>query len=64
MKKSCYACGKSSLSKNEIGLTRKLLGRDTKMFYCIGCLAECLEVDAEFLVEKIKEFKEHGCDLF
>ena len=63
-KKNCYVCEKESLSKNEIGLTKKLLSKETKIFYCFDCLAEYLEVDTEFLLEKIEEFKAQGCDLF
>ena len=63
-KKSCYICGKEALGKNEIGLTRKLLDKDSKRFYCLGCLAEFLEIDVEFLLAKIEEFKEQGCKLF
>lgn len=63
-KKSCYVCGKGALSKNEVGLTKKFLDKNSKRFYCLGCLAEYLEVDTEFLLEKIKEFKSQGCTLF
>ena len=63
-KKACYVCGKEKLSKNEIGLTKKLLDKNAKRFYCLNCLAEYLEVDTEFLLEKIEEFKEQGCILF
>lgn len=63
-KKCCYICGKKALSKNEIGLTKKLIDKDSKHFYCLNCLAEDLEVDTEFLLAKIKEFKEQGCTLF
>jgi len=63
-KHSCYICGKEPLSKNEIGLTRKLLDKNPTRFYCLDCLAEYLEVDAEFLLAKIEEFKEQGCKLF
>lgn len=63
-KKNCYNCGKEALSKNEVGLTQKLLGRESKAFYCIDCLAEFLEVDTEFLLTKVEEFKEQGCTLF
>lgn len=63
-KQNCYVCGKENISKNEIGLTKKLLGRNSEKFYCLDCLAEYLEVDTEFLLVKIKEFKEHGCVLF
>jgi predicted nucleic-acid-binding Zn-ribbon protein len=63
-KKNCYACGKEALSKNEIGLTKKLLNRRPKHFYCVDCLAEYLEVDTEFLLAKVEDFKEQGCNLF
>ena len=62
--KICYVCGKENLSKNEIGLTKKLLSKNTKKYYCLDCLAEYLEVDTEFLIEKVEEFKAQGCDLF
>ena len=63
-KKSCCGCGKEALSKSEIGLTKKLLDENSKRFYCLDCLAEYLEVDAEILLAKVKEFKEHGCKFF
>jgi len=63
-KKSCYCCKKEALSKNEIALTKKLLDMDSKRLYCLDCLAEYLEVDTEFLLAKIEDFKEQGCDLF
>ncbi len=62
--KVCYVCGEENLSKNEVGLTKKLLGRNVKYFYCLDCLAEHLEVDPEFLLAKIEEFKDQGCTLF
>jgi len=62
--KKCYICEKEGLSKNEIGLTKKLLGRDSKRFFCLDCLAAYLEVDTEFLLAKIEEYKEQGCTLF
>ena len=62
--KNCSVCNKGSLSKNEVGLTRKLLDANSKRFYCLNCLAEYLEVDIEFLIAKVEEFKEQGCELF
>lgn len=62
--KTCYICGKEALSKNEIGLTKKLLAEDSKRFYCLDCLADYLEVDIEFLLARVEEFKEQGCKLF
>lgn len=61
---TCYVCGKTPLRKNEIGLSKKLIGSNTKNFYCIACLAEYLEVTEEELLDKIEEFKEEGCKLF
>lgn len=62
--KTCYVCGKDNLSKDEIGLTKKLIDKKTMNFYCIDCLAEYLEVTTEELLDKIEEFKEEGCTLF
>ena len=63
-KKNCSVCNKESLSKNEVGLNKKLLNKNSKRFHCLNCLAEYLEVDAEFLLAKVEEFKEQGCELF
>lgn len=62
--KKCYVCGKTPLTKNEIGLSKKLIGKNTEKFYCIDCLAEYLEVTTEELLAKIEEFKNEGCKLF
>ena len=62
--KKCYVCGKEPLTKDEIGLTKKLLDTKSKVFYCIPCLAEYLEVTEEELLAKIEEFKDEGCTLF
>lgn len=61
---SCYVCGKENLSKDEIGITKKLIDKKTKQFYCLPCLAEFLEVTTEELLDKIEEFKDEGCTLF
>lgn len=60
----CYICEKKNISKNEVGLTKKLMGKNSKHFYCISCLAEELEVTQEELLDKIEEFKDEGCKLF
>lgn len=62
--KKCFVCGKSPLSKDEIGLTRKILDKKATQFYCLTCLAECLEVTEEELLAKIEDFKNEGCTLF
>lgn len=62
--KKCYVCGKAPLTKNDIGLTKKLIDKKTDKFYCLACLAEYLEVTEEELLAKIEEFKAEGCTLF
>ena len=62
--KKCYVCDKSPLSKDEIGITKKLIDKKTTNFYCLMCLAEYFEVDEEELIAKIEEFKNEGCTLF
>ena len=61
---SCYVCGKTPLSKDEVGITKKLIDKKTEKFFCMACLAEYLEVTEEELLAKIEEFKEEGCTLF
>jgi len=61
---NCYVCGRKGLSRDEIGLTKKLLDKDSIRFYCFDCLSAYLEVDIEFLIAKVEEFKEQGCNLF
>lgn len=62
--KNCHICGKEKLTKDEIGLSKKILDLKTKHFYCFSCLAEYLEVDPEFLQAKLEEFKDQGCTEF
>jgi len=63
-KKKCCVCGKEALSKKEIGLTKKLLDNGSKYFYCLDCLAEYLEVDTEYLLDRAEAFKDQGCEYF
>ena len=60
----CIACGKCALSKNEIGINKKLLGMKTQNFYCLECLANFLEVEPQDILDKIEDFKNDGCKLF
>ena len=60
----CTSCRKMPLTKDEIGISRKLLDVDTKELYCIDCLAAYLEVMPEDIQDKIQMFKEDGCVLF
>lgn len=63
-KVSCVSCGKYELEKDEIGINIKLLGEQIAYYFCIGCLADYLEVTVDELNAKIEEFKEEGCTLF
>ena len=63
-KQKCISCGKKDLSKNEIGINLKLIGEETKNFYCLDCLADVLDVSVQDILDKIEEFKEEGCTLF
>ena len=49
----CSSCRKKPLSKDEVGICKKL-----------DCLASYLDTTVDDLVEKIEEFKEEGCKLF
>jgi len=62
--KTCYVCKKYIITKNEIGLNKKLLGRKITKFYCYDCLSEQLGVTVEELIDKIEYFKSQGCTLF
>ena len=62
--KECCSCYKKPLSKDEIGITKKLISPDTKNFYCSDCIADYFECEIEDILDKIEKFKEEGCTLF
>ena len=61
---NCFACGKRPLEKDEIGLNKKLVGRNVVKMQCLPCLAAYFETTEDKLREKIEEFKRQGCALF
>ena len=61
---SCAGCGKTPLDKDEIGITKKLLGKNVQTLYCLPCLALFLEVEEQDILDKSEVFKEEGCRLF
>lgn len=63
-KKVCISCGTENMSKNTIGINKKLLGEKVDNFYCIDCLAQYLGVSKQDIMDKVEEFKEQGCKLF
>lgn len=60
----CISCAKEPLSKDEVGINKKLLGENVDTFYCLDCLAQYLDVTTDDIGDKIEEFKEEGCILF
>lgn len=65
MKKyNCKLCYNGPLSKDEIGINKKILGKDIDSFFCLTCLADYLECTEEELLDKIQDFKDEGCTLF
>ena len=61
---ACSSCRKIPLVKDEVGASKKLLGLETERLFCIDCLAAYLEVTPEDIEDKIRMFKEDGCELF
>ncbi len=59
----CAVCGRE-LTKDEIAVTRKLINRGAKRFYCIDCLADYFEVRPDDIRERIAYFRSAGCVLF
>ena len=60
---NCAQCGKA-LTRDEGGLSRKLINRGTKVFYCLDCLAQMNRTDRETLLGMIERFRQAGCPLF
>ncbi len=59
----CHKCGKI-LIWDEVAMTKKLINRGMKIYYCIDCLAEAFDVTQKDILDKIQFFKEMGCTLF
>jgi hypothetical protein len=60
----CAFCGKENLSKDEIGLNKKIIHRQIERMMCFTCMAAYFETTEESLKEKIVYFKWRGCSLF
>ena len=59
----CIKCQKP-LTKDEIGLHKKLFNRAATEYMCINCISSYIEVPTDILENKITEFKNAGCTLF
>lgn len=61
---NCAYCGKENLSKNDIGLNKKLIHRQIERMMCLTCMAAYFETTEEDLKEMIEGLKRQGCALF
>jgi hypothetical protein len=59
----CYQCARP-IDKDVIALNRKLIGRSTKRFLCLACLAVFFGCTEDDLRQRIEWFREQGCALF
>jgi len=61
---NCAYCDTENLSKDVIGLNKKIIHRQIEKMLCLKCMASYFETTEEELIEKIAEFKRRGCSLF
>ena len=61
---NCAYCGKENLSRNIIGLNKKLVGPQSERMMCLTCMAADFDTTEEELKEFIERFKREGCTLF
>ena len=59
----CTQCG-VPVTRDEIGLTKKLINRGAREYLCIECLAKMFECPTDALRVKIEEWRAAGCALF
>lgn len=60
---ACCKCN-SPVDYNVIGLNKRLIGRNTRQFMCLHCLAEFFGTTESAMQHKIDEFRDDGCPLF
>ena len=60
----CTFCDNVRLSKEIIGLNKKLIHRQIERLMCMSCLAEYFEISEEELNDMVERFKLQGCTLF
>lgn len=64
MEERCYRCGRTGLSRDEIGLNRKVVNRAVERFLCLSCLAAEFGESEAALVAYADRLREQGCTLF
>ncbi|MDY3928309.1 MAG: hypothetical protein SOZ34_02985 [Clostridia bacterium] len=60
---NCMKCNRE-LTKDEIGLFKKLVNRGAQKYMCLSCMSEYFDVSETALSKKIEQYKEIGCTLF
>ena len=60
---SCARCQRP-ISQDEVGLSCKLIGRNTREHYCLRCLSAMFRVPEETLAQMAEHFRQAGCTLF
>lgn len=60
----CAYCDKVDLSRDEIGLNKKLIHSQVERMMCLTCMAGYLEMTEQELRELIERFERQGCSLF
>ncbi len=60
---NCMQCGKP-LTRDEMGLSRKLISRALTSGYCYACLSERFRTTEEALRDIAESFRKSGCTLF
>jgi len=60
----CAYCDKDKLTKNDIGLNKKLIHQKVERMMCMACMAAYFETTEVELEEMIEGFKQQGCALF
>ena len=63
MPDTCLRCGQP-VTRDEIGLTKKLINRGTTQWLCSTCMSRHFDVTVDVLRRKVEEFREMGCLLF
>ena len=56
--------GKAPLTRDEIGLTKKLISRGATECLCLDCLALRFRVGRDQLIRMAEAFRANGCTLF
>ena len=60
----CYRCGRENLSRDEVGLNRKVVNRAVERFLCLSCLAAEFGESEEALLAFADRLRAQGCTLF